>query len=207
MNIISLVHWRSFARLNFEGWWDFMKSKTFRIFALIMLMACSQQESVHTIELAINQKTLSITKEQYDQISTYARVLCKMSSYFLAELNTKSKLNNDGKAYEINEMKSSMRFDIDVIDQNFNNLELQKAMKLEGFVEAGITEPARKLSDLLSVFEPAWNSIYLYRSNEAPLDKIEKFDTYFYQIITIEKNVFGCNRKSSELKKTANLNN
>ena len=185
-----------------------MKSALLILLAVsIVVLGCSKQEPVITNILKINNKAQQISQEQYAQISTYTRALCKMSTYMLSNLNTVTDIKNDGKVYESKQMTSSMRFDIKTIDQNFQNKTTQKNMKLKDFVDAGITEPASKLNELLSAIASDWNNLYLYHSNEAPLEKIEKFDTHFYQIITIEKNVFTCNRKSVELVSAETKNN
>ncbi len=177
-----------------------MKSALLKLLAIsFVLIGCSKQEPVVTNTLKINNKTHPITQEQYAQISTYTRVLCKMSSYMMSSLTTETIAKSGGSTYQVDHMTSSMRFDMKTVDQNFKNKAMQKAMKLEDFVEAGITEPASKLNKLLSAIDPDWSNFYLYHSNEAPLDKVEAFDTYFYQITTLEKSVFGCDRKLVKL--------
>ena len=177
-----------------------MKSALLKLLAIcFVLIGCSKQEPVVTNTLKINNKTHPITQEQYAQISTYTRVLCTMSMYMLSNVKTVTTTKSDGKVYESIQMTSSMRFDLKTLDQNFKNKSMQKAMKLEDYVEAGITEPASKLNTLLSAIDPDWSNFYLYHSNEAPLDKVEAFDTYFYQITTLEKSVFGCDRKLVKL--------
>ena len=132
-----------------------MKSALLKLLAIcFVLIGCSKQEPVVTNTLKINNKTHPITQEQYAQISTYTRVLCKMSSHMMSSLTTETIAKSDGSTYQMDHMASSMRFDMKTLDQNFKNKSMQKAMKLEDYVEAGITEPASKLNTLLSAFDP-----------------------------------------------------